>query len=77
MSDEQHIGNWWIWKVFWILLGITAFEVMLGILKVDGYLPEFLVFDTFSGSCLANSYLYCFNFNKSWIYCFGIYALRF
>tara|TARA_Y200000002_G_scaffold336863_1_gene305292 strand:- start:185 stop:523 length:339 start_codon:yes stop_codon:yes gene_type:complete len=49
MSDEQHSGNWWIWKVFWILLAITAFEVMLGILKVDGYLPEFLVFDTFLG----------------------------
>ena len=49
MSDEKHSGNWWIWKVFWILLGVTAFEVMLGILKVDGYLPDFLVFDTFLG----------------------------
>ena len=35
--------------MFWILLGVTAFEVMLGILKVDGYLPDFLVFDTFLG----------------------------
>ena len=35
MSENQHSGNWWIWKVFWILLGVTAFEVMLGILKVD------------------------------------------
>ena len=49
MSDNNHSGNWWIWKVFWILLGVTAFEVMLGILKVDGYLPDFLVFDTFLG----------------------------
>ena len=49
MSDNQHSGNWWIWKVFWILLGVTAFEVMLGILKVDGYLPDFLVYDTFLG----------------------------
>ena len=49
MSDNQKSGNWWIWKVFWILLGVTAFEVMLGILKVDGYLPDFLVYDTFLG----------------------------
>ena len=49
MSAEQRSGNWWIWKVFWILLIVTGFEVMLGILKVDGYLPDFLVFDTFLG----------------------------
>ena len=29
MAEEQHKGNWWIWKVFWILLGLTAFEVGL------------------------------------------------
>ena len=49
MSAEQHSGNWWIWKVFWILLAITAFEVMLGILKVDGFLPAFLTEATFLG----------------------------
>ena len=49
MSAENNNSNWWIWKVFWILLGVTAFEVMLGILKVDGYLPDFLVYDTFIG----------------------------
>ena len=42
-------GNWWIWRVFWILLGVTAFEVFLGILKVEGKLPEAFVFDTFLG----------------------------
>ncbi|MBG37961.1 MAG: cytochrome C oxidase subunit IV [Flavobacteriales bacterium] len=49
MSDNQHSGNWWIWKVFWILLGVTAFEVLLGILKVDGYLPAFLTEAKFLG----------------------------
>ena len=24
-------GNWWVWKVFWILLAVTTFEVLLGI----------------------------------------------
>ena len=32
MSNEQK-GNWWIWKVFWILLIVTAVEVGLGIVK--------------------------------------------
>ena len=31
MKDEKQKGNWWIWKVFWILLGLTTFEVCLGI----------------------------------------------
>ena len=43
MSDNNHSGNWWIWKVFWILLGVTAFEVMLGILKVDGCYQTFCI----------------------------------
>ena len=73
MSDNKHSGNWWIWKVFWILLGVTAFEVMLGILKVDGYLPDFLVFDTFLGLAWLTR-IYCINFNKSRIYCHGFYA---
>ena len=34
---EQN-GTWWIWKVFWILLIITAVEVVLGIIK-----PEFML----------------------------------
>ena len=42
-------GNWWIWRVFWILLFVTAFEVILGILKVNEKLPEFIVYDTFLG----------------------------
>ena len=42
-------GNWWIWRVFWILLGLTTFEVLLGIFKVQGKLPDFLVNDMFLG----------------------------
>ena len=42
MAAEKK-GNWWIWRVFWILLFITAFEVVLGILKVNEKLPEFIV----------------------------------
>ena len=34
----EHKGTWWIWKVFWILLVVTAVEVILGIIK-----PEFLM----------------------------------
>jgi len=36
MANETK-GNWWIWKVFWILLGITTFEVALGMMQ-----PAFL-----------------------------------
>ena len=42
-------GNWWIWKVFWILLFVTAFEVALGIIK-----PSFLVDTIFLGTKLLN-----------------------
>ncbi|MAB94587.1 MAG: cytochrome C oxidase subunit IV [Flavobacteriales bacterium] len=49
MSDNQHNGNWWIWKVFWILLGLTTFEVLLGMFK-----PAFLVNTIFLGTKLLN-----------------------
>ena len=48
MANETK-GNWWIWKVFWILLGITALEVALGIIK-----PEFLIKTQFLGTTLMN-----------------------
>jgi len=41
MANETK-GNWWIWKVFWILLGITTFEVALGMIKPDFLMGEFL-----------------------------------
>ena len=47
MSDKK--GNWWIWRVFWILLAVTALEVALGILKVNEVLPEKLVHAEFLG----------------------------
>lgn len=47
MAEQK--GTWWIWKVFWILLIVTAFEVLLGILKVNGSLPEALVYGKFLG----------------------------
>ena len=51
-------GNWWIWKVFWILLGITALEVFMGILKVNEKLPEAFVNDTFLGlAWITHSFL--------------------
>ena len=49
MTDEQNKGNWWIWKVFWILLGLTTFEVLLGIYK-----PGFLNETIFLGTKLLN-----------------------
>lgn len=48
MTNETK-GNWWIWKVFWILLGITAFEVALGMIE-----PEFLINTQFLGTTLMN-----------------------
>jgi cytochrome c oxidase subunit IV len=48
MGSEKK-GNWWIWRVFWILLAITTFEVLLGIFKVNGQLPAFIVYEKFLG----------------------------
>jgi cytochrome c oxidase subunit IV len=45
MAD--HKGTWWIWKVFWILLIITAVEVVLGIIK-----PEFMLAQALGTSIL-------------------------
>ena len=47
MAEQS--GTWWIWRVFWILLFVTAFEVLLGILKVNESLPESFVHGTFLG----------------------------
>lgn len=41
MANESN-SNWWIWKVFWILLGVTAVEVILGIIKPEILMVEFL-----------------------------------
>ena len=41
MANETK-GNWWIWRVFWILLGITAFEVGLGMIKPEFLMGQFL-----------------------------------
>ena len=30
MAQEATESNWWIWKVFWLLFGITFVEVALG-----------------------------------------------
>ena len=48
MSNEQK-GNWWIWKVFWILLVVTSVEVLLGIIQ-----PKMLVETRFLGTSLLN-----------------------
>lgn len=45
----EHSGTWWIWKVFWILLIVTAVEVVLGIIK-----PAILVDTNFLGTSLLN-----------------------
>lgn len=47
MAEQS--GTWWIWRVFWILLFVTGFEVLLGILKVNESLPEGLVYGEFLG----------------------------
>jgi cytochrome c oxidase subunit IV len=42
-------GTWWIWKVFWILLIVTAVEVILGIIK-----PAVLIDNSILGTSLLN-----------------------
>ena len=49
MGQTENQGHWWIWKVFWILLIVTAVEVVLGIIK-----PSFLVETIFLGTKLIN-----------------------
>ena len=49
MADTTTNSNWWIWKVFWILLIVTTVEVVLGIIK-----PEFLINTQFLGTKLLN-----------------------
>lgn len=44
---ESPEGTGWIWKVFWILLIVTAVEVVLGIIK-----PSFLLHELFGTSIL-------------------------
>jgi len=41
MANETK-GNWWIWRVFWILLAVTALEVGLGIIKPSFLMGQFL-----------------------------------
>ena len=49
MSGNENKGNWWIWKVFWILLIVTTVEVGLGLIK-----PSFLINTIFLGTKLLN-----------------------
>ena len=49
MAQESSNSNWWIWKVFWILLIVTGVEVILGIIK-----PPFLVETIFLGTKVLN-----------------------
>ncbi len=49
MAHETTNSNWWIWKVFWILLTITTVEVLLGLIK-----PPFLADTQFLGTSLLN-----------------------
>ena len=49
MGTAENKGNWWIWKVFWILLIVTTVEVVLGLIK-----PSFLINNIFLGTKLLN-----------------------
>ena len=49
MADQN--GTWWIWKVFWILLIVTAVEVILGIIK-----PAVLIDNSILGTSLLNAH---------------------
>ena len=45
----EHKGTWWIWKVFWILLFVTAVEVIFGIIK-----PAFMIENNFLGTSILD-----------------------
>ena len=49
MAETRTNSNWWIWRVFWILLVVTTVEVALGIIK-----PDFLVETQFLHTKLLN-----------------------
>ncbi len=49
MINDTAKSNWWIWKVFLILLVVTAVEVALGIIK-----PGFLIDTQILGIKLLN-----------------------
>jgi len=49
MAETTTNSNWWIWKVFWILLVVTAVEVALGIIQ-----PGFLIDTKLLGTKLLN-----------------------
>lgn len=60
MADHQ--GTWWIWKVFWILLVVTAVEVVLGIWK-----PELLLTPLFGTSLLNYVFIILTLFKAAYI----------
>ena len=49
MANETTNSNWWIWKVFWILLVVTTLEVLLGMFK-----PDILLNTQFIGTSILN-----------------------
>ena len=61
-------SNWWIWKVFWILLIVTAVEVALGIIK-----PPFMM-EVYFGTKLINHIFIILTLIKN-NYSYGVYAL--
>ena len=48
MAQESSNSNWWIWKVFWILLVVTGVEVLLD------YTTTFFIETIFLGTKLLN-----------------------
>ena len=68
MSDQK--GTWWIWRVFWILLIVTAVEVVLGIIK-----PAVLIDNSILGTSLLNMIFIILTIIKA-AYISRIYALR-
>ena len=68
MSEKS--GTWWIWRVFWILLVVTAVEVILGIIK-----PEILI-NNLLGTTLLNLIFIILTIIKAAYIVITIYALR-
>jgi cytochrome c oxidase subunit IV len=61
MAETTTNSNWWIWKVFWILLVVTAVEVALGLFakqigsdEVEFLKPGFLIYTKLLGTKLLN-----------------------
>ena len=53
----EHKGTWWIWKVFWILLIVTALEVFFGLIAANAKYEGTQIIEIFEFQFLGRNLL--------------------